>query len=464
MARGASLMTTVGLLMVCANVSWAQQADSQAGATGAEPVIGPLTGAELFTPGFEGPQAGSYLLPSLEWTMYGNTNPNVSAGQSTIVAMGTSIGSLSLQRVGKHNQLNLDYAGGAFFYVSPLAASGKTGPGTSGTLQELSFLPRFSWRRWKLLLGDQSTYLPETANGYYGFGGLTSFDSGQGSGFYSSAFAVNPTLAPSQTILTGLSRRLSNMALAEIEYSVGERSVITATGTYGTLHFLDPGYIDNGIWSFLIGYNHMMSRRTEIGITCDQTSFRFGSLNQQQLYRSLMLDYGIQLAGKLSLQLSGGLGANQVTASPVGPVTKAFWSTFVSLLYRSEKVNAQMIYSHYLSGGSGVLIGAETNGAQLMLSRQLSRKFNGSLDFGYQHNQPLSQVTILQPQTRYAYWQGGGSLNYEMGRYTSFYINYSLQREVTNAPVCFTSNCGTVFLRQIAGMGLNLHARPIKIR
>ena len=81
-------MTAVGLLVVCTNASWAQQANSQAGATGAEPVMSPLTGAELFTPGFEGAPAGSYLLPSLEWTAYGNTNPNVSAGQSKIVATG----------------------------------------------------------------------------------------------------------------------------------------------------------------------------------------------------------------------------------------------------------------------------------------------------------------------------------------------------------------------------------------
>ena len=305
---------------------------------------------------------------------------------------------------------------------------------------------------------------PRAANGFYGFGGLTSFGSGLGSGYYSSASTLNPTLAPSQTILTGLARRISNMALTEIEYSVGERSLITATGTYGTLHFLDPGYIDNRIWSFLIGYNHLMSRRTEIGITYVQTSFGYGALNQEQLYRSLMLAYGYQLTGKLSLQLSGGLGASQVTNPPGAAVTKSFLSTFDSLQYRSEKVNAQIIFSRYISGGSGVLAGAETDWAQLTLGRQLSRKFNGSLNFGYQHNQPLSQENILQSQTRIAYWQAGASLSYEMGRYMSFYMNYDFQRQVSNAPLCFNSNCGTVFLRHVAGMGLNFHARPIKIR
>jgi hypothetical protein len=219
------------------------------------------------------------------------------------------------------------------------------------------------------------------------------------------------------------------------------------------------------MWSFGIGYNHLMSRHSEIGLEYSQTSFGYGALNQNQLYRNLMLAYGYQLTGKLSFQLSGGLGASQVAVPPGGPVTRSFLSTFDSLRYESKKVHAQMIISRSISGGSGVLVGAETESAALDLGRQLSRKISGSLDFGYFHNEQLSQENTLQPLIRYAYWQAGGSLNYEIARYVSVYMNYDLQRQVSNAtPACASSNCGTAFFRQVAGMGVNFHARPIKIR
>jgi hypothetical protein len=176
-----------------------------------------------------------------------------------------------------------------------------------------------------------------------------------------------------------------------------------------------------------------------------------------------MLAYGYQVTGRLSFELSGGLGASQVANPPGATVTKSFLSTFDSLQYRSKKSSAQILFSRYVSGGSGVLAGAETEGASLTLNRQLSRKLNGSLNFGYDHNQPLSQESILQPQTRTAYWDVGGSLGYEMGRYMSLYMNYDFEREVSTAPLCSSSNCGTHFLRQVAGMGLNFHTRPIRI-
>jgi hypothetical protein len=423
----------------------------------------PLSGAELFAPGYEGPPAGSYLLPSLEFTGVSSTNPSVSPGQSNFITADIGLASLSLQSIGRHDQLNLDFSGGGFYYNSSVETSGNGHPLRSGAFQKLSVLPSFNWRRWKLLLGDQATYLPETGNGFYGFGGLTSFGAGLGSGYYSTSATLNPTLAPSQTILTGFARRISNMALTEIDYNVGERSVITATGTYGTLHFLDPGYIDNQIWSFQFGYNYSVSRRSEVGVTYSQSSFRYGTLNQEQLYRTISLAYGYQLTSRLALQLSVGPGASQVTSLPGGAVTKSFVSTFDSLLYRAEKAHAQIMFARYISGGSGVLVGAETDWAGLEFGRELSRRFSGSVNFGYQHNQPLTQESTAQPLIRTNYWLAGGGLNCEMNRYMSFYVNYDFERQISNTPLCFNGHCGMVILRQVGGVGLNFHARPIKI-
>jgi hypothetical protein len=253
------------------------------------------------------------------------------------------------------------------------------------------------------------------------------------------------------------------VALTEVQYNVSERSSITATGAYGTLQFLDPGFIDSRYWIFSTGYNHRLSRRDEIAVTYVQNWFKFGGPNQEFLNRGFAILYGHQITGRFSLQLSVAPLFNQSGQPLGGAITKSFWSTFDSLQYRSPRWDAALSFERMIGGGSGVLPGAETDLAQATIGRQLSKRIRSSLQFSHSYSQSLSQESTLVRRSKYEFWQAGLNLSREFGPHISMYVNYSGQRQISNNPLCVGSNCATVFLRQVGGIGINWHARPVKI-
>ena len=490
MKKGWPVVTLTCFFVLCCKTSWTQQFGGEAGSTGptssaasqtqtgqaiasgqgsiaeeAHPVVpamAPLSGAEVLTPGFEG-NVRSYLIPTFQWTGYGDTNPRTSSRSSKVFLQSTYVGSLTLQLVRKHSQLNLDYAGGAYFYSRRADSSNSAGSPPYGSFHHLGLFQNVKWRRWGLLLGDQGLYLPESPLGFSGFGGLGSFGSGLGGAYLANAPALNPSLQPDQSILTGNGRRLSNVALSQIQYNASPRSSFTATGAYGTLQFLDPGFINSRYWSLLTGYNHQLTPRDEISLAYLHNLFKFGAVNREMLSRGLVLTYGHKVAGRVSLQLSAGPVVNQIAKPLGGAVTRSFWSTYDSLNYHSQKFDVGISFSRAAAGGAGVLPGAETDLAQLLAGRRFLRRLYGSLDLSHAYSQSLIQVAQTQSRSRFEFWQAGANLSRELGQHISFYLNYYAQRQISNVPLCFGNSCTTTLVRQVGGVGMNWHTRPIKI-
>jgi hypothetical protein len=423
--------------------------------------MAPLSGAEALTPGF-GEIAQSYLLPSIEWTGYGVTNPTGFSQHSGLYTQSTVTGSLTVQRIQKHSQLNLDYAGGMFWYTQPLPAGTLASLKPYESFHRLGLFEQVSTRHWKWLIGDQGMYLPETPVGFSGFGGLTSFGGGMGGAALASAPALGPSFNPDQSILTGMARRLSNSAVTQIEYDASGRSAITATASYGTVQFLDPGFTDSRYWVFMAGYDHRLSNRDEVAVQYDGYYFKFSGPNREILNRGFSILYGHQITGRFSLQLSVAPLVNQVAQPLGGSATKSFLSTFDSLQYASPTWDAKLSFARMVMGGSGVLPGAEMDLAQANIGRQLSRRVRGSLQFTHAYEQSVAQESSPALRSKYEYWQAGFNLSHEFGPHLSMYLNYYAQRQISNTPLCMGSNCTTVLLRQVGGMGINLHARPVR--
>ena len=420
----------------------------------------PLSGAEALTPGSEG-AVRSYLLPSLQWTGHADTIGSNRGGVSRVETVSTVLGSITLQRVRRHSELDLDYAGGGFFYRGTLQNVYNTSP--NGTFHRLGFTQTFSSARWKLLLGDQGSYLPESPYGFGGFGGLESFGMGARSDFIASAAALNPTLTPDQTILTGRARRASNLAVTELEYHAGARSSFTVSGSYGMLRFLDPGFLDSDNWAVLTGYNYSLTPRDVISVTYEHFYFRFHIPNRDILNRGFQLSYGHKITGRLSLQLSAGPMANDIAKPLGGSVTKSFISTYDSLQYHFPRGNVGISFRRYMTGGAGVLLGAESDSVSFTAGRHLGRRLYATLDLGHAYNRALTQASVLQGRPEYETWQGGVNLSREFGQHMSFYINYNVQRQISNSSACFGNSCRTLSLRQVGGVGINLHGRPIRL-
>lgn len=422
----------------------------------------PLSGAEVLTPGFGG-TVYSYILPAFEWTGYGDTNPTGFSSHGGIATQSTYTGNLTLQLVEKHSQLNLSYGGGAFFYSQPL--TGVVLPNTRpfGTFQQLGVFEQVSARRWKWMIGDQGMYLPETPAGFAGFGGLTSFGGGQGGAALTNSPALGSSFNPDQSILTGYSRRVSDSATSQLEYDASGRSALTATASYGILQFLEPGFIDSRYWTFMSGYNHRLGQHDELAISYAHYYYRFSGPNSGILNRGLSILYGHQIAGRFSLQVSVAPTVNQVGEPLGGAATKSFVGTSDSLQYRAPSWDASVSFTRLTTGGGGVLPGAETDSLQGSMGRQLSRKTRGSISFSHAYDQSLAQESTLARRSQYEIYTAGFSLNRELGRHISAYLNYTFERQISNAPVCVGTSCTSALIRQIGGVGINWHAQPIKI-
>ena len=490
MEKRKRLVIALVLVLSCAEISWAQQRGSLPGSIATTPssgsgqqtsqpagdiaeaetekarpgtaVVAPLSGAHDLSPGSEG-RARSYLVPSLQWTGSADTNSSNVPGGSRRETRSTVLGSITLQRVGKHSQLNLDYAGGGFFYSRRLESSLGTNPLTNGMIHRAGFTQILAWERWKLLLDDRLLYLPESAFGFGGFGGLGSFGGGSGGSYLADAPALNPTLEPNQTILTGRSERLSNVVATQAEYRPGARSALTVTGTYGTLFFLNSPLMDNRYWALLAGYNFALSRRDVLAITYGHYLYQLGVGNREILNRGFQLAYGRKITGRLSLELSGGPMANDIAKPLGGSVLRSFWTTYDSLQYRFRKGSVGISFRRQMTGGSGLLLGAESRVAELSAGRQFWRTVYASLNLGHAYNQSLTQESSASRRTKYEAWQGGAMLSRELGQHMSLYVNYHVQRQISNDPLCFGDNCGTVRLRHLGGIGINWHGRPMRL-
>jgi hypothetical protein len=403
-------------------------------------------------------------LPDLEWAGYGDTNPTGFSQHPGLNTQSTYAGSLTLQNVWKHSQLNLSYGGGVFFYSQPLPAATLPNIRPFNSFHSLGLFEQVNTRHWKWLVGDQGMYLPETPIGFFGFGGLTSFGGGLGGAVLANAPSLGPSFNPDQSIWTGLARRLSDSALTQIEYHPSWRSALTATVSFGTLQFLDPGFIDSRYSVFMAGYSHNLSRHDQVAVSYVDYYYRYNGPNRAILNRGFSILYGHQISRRFSLEISVAPLVTQMALPLGGASTKAFLSTFDSLQYRSRNWAAMLSFARMIQGGSGVLLGAETDLEQGSIGRQLSRKVRGSLQVSHNYEQSLAQESTVARRSKYEYWQAGISLSREFGRHVSMYLNYYAQRQLSNTPVCVGTSCTTAFLRQVGGVGLNWHAQPIKIR
>ncbi|HVN82670.1 MAG TPA: hypothetical protein VMW38_27045 [Terriglobia bacterium] len=426
-------------------------------------MMAPLTGAFVLTPGIPG-VANSYVVPTFGYTGYADTNPTgYSSGAGGGVALqSTYNGSLDLQLIQRHAQFNLKYAGGAFFYSDQL--SNATIPTTPfGTFQQLGVFEQVNTRHWKWTLGDEFMYLPEMPNGFFGFGGLSSFGSGMGGSAMSYSPSWGSAFSPTQAILTGQANRISNSALTQLEYDPSARSSFTATASYGTLQFLEPGFIDNRYWVINAGYNYRISSKDEIGISYAHYYFKYNGSFEGVLNRGFSVLYGHQITGRLSLQLSLSPLVNQIAQPLGGASTKAFVGTYDSLQYKAAKWDAAVSFDRMTQGGSGVVAGAETDWLSGNFGWQLSRKIRATLHGSHSYTQSLEEESSQVSRSKFEYWQAGFELTREFGRHISMYVNYYFQRQTSNTAVCNGTNCSDHTLRQVGGVGINWHTQPIRI-
>jgi hypothetical protein len=408
----------------------------------------PLSGVQAST---VGPVVGArnFLVPSFSATSQLATNSS-STGIGHPTDFNYLLGMLDLNHVTDRSELLVHYTGGGLFSSYQNSA-----------IQDLELSYNFKWQRWSLLVGGEVSFLSESPFGFGGFGGLDflSGDSPFGPGGF-----LNGVLGPNQTIPTIMVPRLSDTLVSQIEYKVSPRSSWTASGAYGTLDFFGVDYINSADALFQTGYNYSLSPQSTIAVIYTFDDFRFTKFAQTIEDHVVKFAYSRYVTGRLSFQLAAGPSVVLLSGVLTGSSNYPSWVLDAALNYKWDRTTLLLSYDHLVTGGSGVLVGAQTGQAQATIERKLSPKWRASLSLGYASNASLIPTATSSSSERYNSWYAAARFNHQMRPGTDFFLSYGARLQAVTPASCTSSSCGGNFISNEISAGFNFGLRPILLR
>ncbi len=432
----------------------ADASDPGAVPAGIVPDNRPLSGAQQYGLGTPGVRR-NILGGSVQFRETADTNSTSAPGGSSDIQSASYLtGNLAVRHLWRNSELEATYSGGGGLY--------NTRSDLNQVSHQVGFSERVTLRRWGFLLSDQASYLPESSFGFNGLGTPIAVNSGLGA-FGSQFSNLNPLFDPNQSILTGRARRISNVVLGEVQYSVSARTSVTASASYGLLHFMGAGFIDDHNWMVRGGYNYALNPRDTLGLIYAFSEMSFNVNDSKIDNHSAQLAYGRRITGRLALQLSAGPQITTFRNVATNPGAQVSWSAGASLNYRRSRSNLFLSYLRGVTGGVGLFEGAKRDEVQAGVTRTLTRTWTGSLSAGYARNTAIGQLTQGLSEFKLNSWTAGAGLDRPLGRRMSVFLSYNFQHQDSDTSICITGSCGTALQRHQFGLGLNWTIRPIAI-
>jgi len=410
-----------------------------------QPDLQASNGAGAFRPTFELPPDHSYVLPRFDLMSSVNTNGMYSStpGQNQVATLEYLLGGVTIEKVGRANELSVNYLGGRSF-----SADGNI---YNATTNLFGLNDKWLHGRWAGNISDQLSYASDT---YFG-GGVGS------PGLAIPGSNIQPGFNPSQALIVGRIPILDNNAIAEIDYQTSPRSTLTFICGYTLLHYYGSGLINNDSILGEAGYNYQLSPRNSFAVEYLFDAIRFGGNTETINENVLEATYVYQVAQRLSFRIGAGPDVSLIQGKSIPSDTYVSWRLASNLSYQlRQTTSVGFAYSHMLTGGSGVFLGAETDSLTGSVAQQLGRFWSVSANVGYSRNAALSVSGSLAPVGTYNAVYGGGGISRQLGRDWKVYVNYQGTYQTSSAGICTTPPCGTNFSNQqvIAGFGWHPHA------
>lgn len=415
------------------------------GGTEVKPDSRPLTGAQPLTLGSV--LERSYLLPSVSLMQIMTTNAGGGPGQSDIEGEATLTGNVALNKLWSRSQFSMHYTGGGLL--------GEGSSGTSSFYQSFGVSQAFIFRRSSLSFFDVGSYAPESP---FGFFGLTSFQPP----------VLNGSLVPNQSILTGQASQWSNSLTGQVNYTVSRRLSMTGVAGFGILRSSDSEFLSSTQGNFSLGLNYVVGPKDTLGVTYANSIIGFGNSANANvangntlITHSVQAAYGRRITGRLAFQASG--GPQIYSSSDTSSSSHFSWAAQSGLTYGLREGSVGITYGHYVTGGSGVFAGANTDTLTASFSRHLSRKVAGSVSAAYARNSSLALSGVVTGHSVFDTEYVAASLTRPLRRELEMYLNYNLQHQSSTGLSCGFLLCGESVTRHVVGLGLDWHARPLPL-
>jgi hypothetical protein len=416
-----------------------------------QPDSRPLTGIQTLTLGSE-QFRHSYWVPGFQ---YGNTIQSMTlVGTAPVPGWSSDnylAGNFSLLSTWSRSQLAVNYSGGGFLSTSDALGN--------GYFHELGITQTFTWGRLNIALLDQFTYLPEAL---FGFGGAIRLGvPGIGTSLAPTSPDFVSNLVPNQSILASTGTRYSNASAAEITYALDPRSSVTMAGSYGFLHFLEPGNFDGAQSGANLGYNYLLTNRDSIGVLYRFTSFQYPGLPQAIGSHVAGLAYGRKITARLALQLTAGPEIAFFRVPVNGQTSEVLPFVSTSLVYGVPRGQFSFGYTQGVSGGSGLLAGSNSNQLMLSANHRVGRLWTVMGSLSYARNRSLASSSA--PASRdFGAWVATTGLSYPFGPNASMSFGYTALIQTSSQP-CM-GPCTTNSTQHEISLGFQWNTRPFVIR
>jgi hypothetical protein len=438
-----------------------QQMDNQVPPYKSNP---PIVGLHYPYPPLTGAENRSYLLPGAQFLGGIDGFEPDGFGHPTYYGSARGLGSLSLQKLWRRYDLDLDYLGGVAYlgYRSLHYA----------LLQSLDAEQHISWRTGQLAIRDSFNYLPEGnfgAGAYGAVGALSSLASGEGGLLGLGIFG------PGTLVSLGEQPRIMNVALADVTQYLSPKSSIYAAGSYGFVHFTGGNLqlINSQQVVAETAYNRQLSRKNQIAVFYGYQMFRFPGLPTTILPlpsggRSVETNLINVLFGRRindRMEVIGGAGP-QITDihNPLaGSTRRVTISGRASFHYRRRTTDLFASFARYNTNGAGLFGGATTNLARFAANRPFRRVWLAGLELGYTHERSLINFFGNQNLV-YEYGYVGGGLHRQLSRELSAFVTYQFGNLHFNSTLCVNAtSCGRLSQREVVLVGLDWHPHPIRL-
>jgi hypothetical protein len=249
----------------------------------------------------------------------------------------------------------------------------------------------------------------------------------------------------------------------EIAYAVTRRGTVTVSASYGILRFIETGNIDTNDTILGAGYNYALSRKDTIGMLYRFTGYRYAGNPQAINDHVAQLAYGRKVTGRMALQLFAGPEVTTFRVPFGGVSQKISGSGGASLTYAFSRNRStlSLSYNHGVGGGSGQFTGSRMDQLQGGINDQLSRVWQGNLNFGFARNTSLGLSIPTQVSQTYDSWYMGGGLSRPLGRTANFTLGYTAYLQNSSLPVCAAGTCSTNYLQHQISLSFQWHTRPL---
>jgi len=411
--------------------------------------------------GFQQPTIGSpierhsFWEPAISYYNFIQSNAQSQGGGNSWTSTSYITGSVSLQENWSRSQLAVNYSGGGDF-----ATDSKLG---NGWFQQIGANQTFHWEKTQVTLLDEFSYLPQPE---FGFGAGTGLAlPGVGGSLGSGVTGLSPGLSPGQTIFTTTGPRYMNTGGAQVNYFLTARSSITLGGIVGILRFSNAGNIESNNYTGNAGFNYQLSRADSLGVVYRYNAYHYLGSPQAIGDQMFQVAYGRKITGRLALQLTAGPEISNFRKPLAAKASTQYvaGSGSAHLTYAFAHGSISGGYSHGVTGGSGVFLGATTDEVTGAASRRLSRVWDGNLHVGFAKNRNAETAHGVSG-TGYNTVFGGGSVGRPLGRNANFTLGYTAYVETASSTICAGHNCGSSFTAHQISLGFSWHARPLVLR